>query len=98
MQSSHKQLGEPSQPQPLDLDFPELTHALQDQHFGLEKLIQKVEDNNDKLMALISLVEGDATFVQTQYMIKHRDWKLGEIFGIAFQQQEKFFSAPLLAA
>ena len=74
----------------------ELTHALQDQHFGLEKLIQKVEDNNDKLMALISLVEGDATFVQTQYMIKHRDWKLGEIFGIAFQQQEKFFSAPLL--
>jgi len=72
----------------------ELTHALQDQHFDLEKLLQQVKDDNDKLMARVSLVEGDATLAQIRYMLERRSWKLREMFGVAFQQQDKFFSAP----
>lgn len=45
----------------------ELTHALQDQHFDLEKLLSPKIENGDKLLALAALVEGDATAVMTDY-------------------------------
>lgn len=44
----------------------ELTHAVQDQHFNLEKLMdQKL--SSDELLARSALVEGDATAVMTNY-------------------------------
>jgi len=39
----------------------ELTHALQDQHFHLEKMMDAVKDNDDRDLALKALAEGDAT-------------------------------------
>jgi len=42
----------------------ELTHALQDQYYDLEKLI-KTADNSDKETAIKYLVEGEATYVMT---------------------------------
>lgn len=72
----------------------ELTHVLQDQHFDLDKLMEEVKDNNDRQMALISLVEGDASLAHSNYMINQRDWKLKDVFGFAFHGQEKFYSAP----
>ncbi len=45
----------------------ELTHALQDQHFDLEKLIDEKENPGDALMARLALVEGDATAVMLDY-------------------------------
>jgi len=39
----------------------ELTHALQDQHFHLERMMQAVKDNDDRDLALKALAEGDAT-------------------------------------
>jgi hypothetical protein len=39
----------------------ELTHALQDQHFHLERMMEAVKDNDDRDLALKALAEGDAT-------------------------------------
>ena len=39
----------------------ELTHALQDQHFQLERKLDAVKDNDDRDLALKALAEGDAT-------------------------------------
>ncbi len=39
----------------------ELTHALQDQNFGLEKRLDEVKNDDDRALALKAVVEGDAT-------------------------------------
>jgi len=39
----------------------ELTHALQDQHFGLGPKLNALKDNDDRALALKSVAEGDAT-------------------------------------
>jgi hypothetical protein len=44
----------------------EYTHALQDQHFGLARLID-VEGNSDRVLAARSLAEGDATLLMAIY-------------------------------
>ncbi|MCB0323597.1 MAG: hypothetical protein KDD69_08485 [Bdellovibrionales bacterium] len=45
----------------------ELTHALQDQHFELEKLVDHEKQDSDSLMARSALIEGDATAVMLDY-------------------------------
>jgi hypothetical protein len=45
----------------------ELTHALQDQHFALEKLIDPKTQVSDEQMARAALIEGDATAVMLDY-------------------------------
>ena len=45
----------------------ELTHALQDQHFALEELVDYKKQTSDALMAHSALVEGDATAVMLDY-------------------------------
>jgi hypothetical protein len=49
----------------------ELTHALQDQHFGLKRLPLEVKDNDDRAFAASALVEGEATLVMSEYMLKN---------------------------
>ncbi len=46
----------------------EFVHALQDQHFGLDALIEGAGDNFDARLARVSLVEGDATAVMNLYI------------------------------
>ena len=46
----------------------ELTHALQDQHFGIEKLLNRVKDNDDQTLALKCVAEGDATLAGFGYV------------------------------
>jgi hypothetical protein len=48
----------------------ELTHALQDQHFRLKNLPLEIKDNDDRAVAASSLVEGDATMVMSDYMLR----------------------------
>lgn len=48
----------------------ELTHALQDQHFDLCKMHKAIEDDDDRLLALTSVIEGDATVVMVAYILK----------------------------
>ena len=45
----------------------ELTHALQDQHFKLDALMDEVNDDSDALLARSAMVEGDATAVMLDY-------------------------------
>jgi hypothetical protein len=49
----------------------ELTHALQDQHFGLKKLPLEIKTNDDRAMAASALVEGEATLVMSEFMLKN---------------------------
>ena len=49
----------------------EYTHALQQQHFDIHALSQEADDDSEAGSALISLIEGDATTVQVEYMFTH---------------------------
>jgi hypothetical protein len=61
---------------PPQLQYPvavhELTHALQDQRFNLERFLDPSIRNNDELMARAALVEGDATAVMQDFMRAHK--------------------------
>ena len=46
----------------------EYTHALQDQHFGLESALDKIKNNDDRSLALKSVAEGDATLAGFGYL------------------------------
>jgi len=46
----------------------ELTHALQDQHFAIEKMLKQVKDNDDQTLALKCVAEGDATLSGFAYV------------------------------
>jgi hypothetical protein len=46
----------------------ELTHALQDQNFGLNQLPLEIKTNDDRALAASALVEGDATLEMNQFM------------------------------
>lgn len=45
----------------------ELTHALQDQHFDLEAMRERVEDDSSASSALDALIEGDARRIETEW-------------------------------
>jgi hypothetical protein len=47
----------------------ELTHALQDQHFHIQQMIDKVKDNDDRELALKAVAEGDATLAGYGYVV-----------------------------
>jgi hypothetical protein len=49
----------------------ELTHALQDQHFNLRRFEKWPKGDSDAELAVQSLVEGDATFLMMQYIMKN---------------------------
>src|SRR5262249_30191224 len=52
----------------------ELTHALQDQHFGLPTESEPITDaNGDRTIARRALVEGDATLASTAYLAGNLD-------------------------
>ncbi len=53
----------------------ELTHALQDQHFGLKRLPLEIKTNDDMAAAASALVEGEATMVMSEYMLKNLSLK-----------------------
>ncbi len=49
----------------------ELAHALQDQHFNLQKLgasLHKADENNDEALALSALIEGDASLTMVEVL------------------------------
>jgi hypothetical protein len=49
----------------------EFDHALQDQHFGLKKLGTAVPDQSDRSLARLSLAEGDATLLMSDWAQAH---------------------------
>ncbi len=74
----------------------ELTHALQDQNFDLQKFPLKIKDNDDLALATSALVEGDATVLMTRWYVENIDpskmlGDLGTMFG---QDTTKLRAAP----
>jgi hypothetical protein len=49
----------------------EYFHRVQDERFDLDQLRDGVEGNRDAELALVSLIEGDATALQTQYLLQN---------------------------
>ena len=49
----------------------EYFHLVQDERFDLDQLLDAVEGNRDAELALVSLIEGDATALQTQYLLQN---------------------------
>jgi hypothetical protein len=75
----------------------ELVHALQDQHFDLKGLPLEVKDNDDKALAASALVEGDATLVMTEYMLRHSsigNWR-DQVLAAISQDMGELQKAPL---
>jgi hypothetical protein len=50
----------------------EITHALQDQHFGLELLLEE-DGDYDRMTAFLAMVEGDAVLTQEFYAQRYLD-------------------------
>jgi hypothetical protein len=50
----------------------EIVHALQDQHFDLEKWMKEVEDNGDASAARSALVEGDGVALMLEYTLDEK--------------------------
>jgi hypothetical protein len=48
----------------------ELTHALQDQHFNLRRFEKWPDGDSDREMAIHALIEGDATVLMYDYLLK----------------------------
>ncbi len=82
----------------------ELTHALQDQHFELQKMTKPDSDNDDQTLAQMALIEGDATITSSEYIQQQLSKKpafgIFEVFGSVMnlmkggQSFDKFRSAP----
>jgi hypothetical protein len=74
----------------------ELTHALQDQHFGLRTLPLEIKNNDDVALAASALVEGDATLVMSDYMLRNISWRTVRdgLSGLLVQNMEQLQQAP----
>jgi hypothetical protein len=52
----------------------EVTHALQDQHYDLERIRAPYKDkNDDALLSVTALIEGDASLLSENYLLEHPD-------------------------
>jgi len=83
----------------------ELAHALADQHFNLDKYIQRDNENDDGAMARLSVMEGQATWLMSEYMARKMGMSLktapalvelmGQQMGTSAGQFPVFDKAPL---
>ena len=76
----------------------EFTHALQQQHFDIDSMLEAVEDDSDAGAALRALVEGDASVAQYRYMFSHldRDRQAEALAGSADVDSSSFDSTPYI--
>lgn len=67
----------------------ELTHALQDQHFNVQKILEESRhsENDDRALARQALLEGDAMAVMLQYLIGASKRHFSEVPNLAFIMQ-----------
>jgi hypothetical protein len=71
----------------------ELTHALQDQHFNLQRLSKWPHGDSDAELAAHALVEGDATLAMTYYAIAHPE-TLSALMASAAGASDQITRAP----
>jgi hypothetical protein len=54
----------------------ELAHALADQHFNLERYLEKAGDSDDAALARQSVMEGQAQWIMSEYMVRQTNQSL----------------------
>lgn len=80
----------------------ELTHALQDQNFGLEKFLRAARENEDATNARLAVVEGYATAAMMQQLVAPMELGempaleliLGQVIDQQFEEFPVFSKAP----
>jgi len=74
----------------------ELTHALQDQNFDLQKFPLKVKDNDDLALATSALIEGDATVLMMRWYVENIDPSkmFGDLSAMLGQDTARLREAP----
>lgn len=74
----------------------EYVHALQQQHFDIDSMLDEVEDNSDASSALRALVEGDASVAELRYMVAHisRERQIEALYGSRDNDSSAFDSTP----
>jgi hypothetical protein len=72
----------------------ELTHALQDQHFDLRRFEHWRKGDADAELAAHALVEGDATWLMTLYILKDPRRVIGMMKSVGTTSTAKIDSAP----
>jgi hypothetical protein len=72
----------------------ELTHALQDQHFDLRRLEHWRKGDADAELAAHALVEGDATWLMTLYVLKDPRRVIGMMKSVGATSTAKIDAAP----
>jgi hypothetical protein len=71
----------------------ELTHALQDQHFGLEKSLDAVKNNDDRELALKAVAEGDAMIAGYAYVSGRMDTVVADALADDLKDLQQVFLA-----
>jgi hypothetical protein len=75
----------------------ELTHALQDQNFDIDKFINSKSKNDDRDLAINALIEGDATFMTQLYYLNSVNLSIfWDLLSSLFIDQKEFNKAPLV--
>jgi len=78
----------------------ELTHALDDQYYDIDKLIERTERSNDASAAVGAVVEGSGTLVMTRYILTEMQAGrmspdiLQELAGSDAGRAEKLMASP----
>jgi hypothetical protein len=72
----------------------ELTHALQDQHFDLRRFEHWRKGDADAELAAHALIEGDATWLMTQYVLKDPRRVIGMMKSVGATSTAKIDAAP----
>ncbi len=67
----------------------ELAHALADQHFNLEKFITRASENDDGAMARMAVMEGQATWLMSEYLARRMGMSLKTSPAIAQYMSEQ---------
>jgi hypothetical protein len=68
----------------------ELTHALADQNYDIDKMVEAVKGNDDRTLAVQSLVEGEATL--TMIAAQMQDWSGTAVVKIPAANLDRVFS------
>jgi hypothetical protein len=71
----------------------ELTHALQDQNFGLGAELDRVEDEDDPALALRAVAEGDATIAGIAYLAGRMDDRVAQVVVAHIPDMYRAFAA-----
>ena len=75
----------------------EFTHALQDQHFGVEEIDDPAGGQGDRSLARLTLVEGDASLLMARWMSEHLGpAELGELLKVDPEVQAQLERMPAI--